>query len=893
MNNQNIINKSISDEMKESYLDYSMSVIVSRALPDVRDGLKPSQRRILVAMNDLHLTPDAHYRKSAKIAGDTSGNYHPHGEAVIYPTMVKMAQDFSLRYPLVDGQGNFGSIDGDPPAAMRYTEAKMAKPTIDMITDIEKATVTHIGNYDATRTEPSVLPALFPNLLCNGTDGIAVGMATRIPPHNLVEVVTVLREMIKMGNKWTGKALYNELRLAKESKERTPRVLNGSPEDIYENYIPVDTPDRAIELDKIRKQLSQEPIITLYPEFESEISIQEIMKFIPGPDFPTGAIIYDQKEIENAYATGRGRILIRAKAAIEEDKKGRFTIVITEVPYQVNKSAMQEKIADLVKDKKIEGISDIRDESNREGLRVVITLKKEAQPKVVLNKLFKYTEMQKSYNANMIALVDGEPRTLNLKNMLELYLTHRFKITIRKYEFEIASAKFRAHILEGYLKALDVIDEIISTIRASKTQEDALNNLIEKFDFTQAQAQAILDMQLRRLAALERQKIEDEYKEISKKIDLYTKILSSDTEVLKEIDQDLAYLQDKYSDPRRTKVVKGKVDEITVEDIVAEEETLITISHTGYIKRASPQIYKTQNRGGKGIIGATTKEDDYIEHAIACSTHDELLIFTNFGKVYSLKAHEIPDFKRTAKGIPIVNLLQLSQNESVTTVLVNNNATCGINDDVTTEASKELPVKYLFMATKHGYVKKTDICNFQNIRNSGLVAIKLNDQDELGWVEKTTGQDKIMLITKKGKCIRFNEKDVREMGRTARGVTGIRMKQDGDNVIAMVKANNEDEKLLVISEKGMGKTTKLSQYTPQRRGGSGIFTFRMKAVGKTGLLVNAKIVSKSITEAMIISEKGIIIKVPISSIKELNRQTSGVKVMNMSGDDKVSAIVLL
>ncbi len=890
---QTIIKKPISEEMKESYLDYSMSVIVSRALPDIRDGLKPSQRRILYAMNQLGITFSSKYVKSARVVGEVIGKYHPHGDTGVYYAMVKQAQDFSSRYPLVDGQGNFGSIDGDNPAAMRYTEAKMAKIAADMIGDIDKSTVTYTANYDGTRTEPSVLPALFPNLLCNGSDGIAVGMATRIPPHNMVEVVSALREMVAKGNKWTGTALYNELRLAKEKREKTPTVLNSSPEDLYENYLPADMPDREKKLEEIRAKITEEPIVTVYPEFESDISIEEIMKFIPGPDFPTGAIIYDRKEIEKAYATGRGRVLIRAKATIEEDKKDRFIIVITEVPYQVNKASMIEKIANLVKDKKIEGISDIRDESNREGIRVVITIKKDAQPKVVLNKLYKYTEMQKAYNTNMIALVDGEPRTLNLKNILELYITHRFKIIIRKYEFELASARYRAHILEGYLKALDMIDEVIATIRASKTQEDALKNLMTKFDFTQAQAQAILDMQLRRLAALEKEKLQSEYEDISEKIKLYTNILSSDAEVLKEIDRDLEYLLEKYPDPRRTKVVKGKVDEITIEDIVAEEDTLITISNAGYIKRTSPDLYKTQKRGGKGIIGATTKENDYIEHALLCSTHDELLLFSNFGKVYSIRAHEIPEYKRAAKGLPIVNLVQLSQDENITAVLVNNEASEDTDDEEVKKKTAGKPTKYLFMATRHGRIKKTDISQFQNIRSSGLVAIKLKDGDELGWVEKTTGEDKIMLITKFGKSIRFKESDVREMGRAAQGVTGIKFKKDGDEVISMVKANDDNQKLLVISEKGMGKSTKLKHYAVQKRGGSGVFTFRMKAMDKTGALVNAKIIRDEVEEAVLISEKGIIIKVPIESLKELGRQTSGVKIMNMNGEDKVSAIVLL
>jgi len=600
-----IIHRSIVDEMKTNYLDYSMSVIVARALPEVRDGLKPSQRRILVAMNDLGLTPSAHFRKSAKIAGDTSGNYHPHGEAVVYPTMVKMAQDFAMRYTLVHGQGNFGSIDGDMPAAMRYTEAKMTKITMEMLRDLDRGTVLFTPNYDYTKDEPTILPTVFPNLICNGSDGIAVGMATKIAPHNLSEVVDALREMIKRGNTWKGKALYNELREKKEKAERIPTTLPSAPHNYFENYINQSLTDqeKEVKIAELAKLLNDdyesEDYSTLYPEFESDITTEELVDFIPGPDFPTGGTIYDKKEVLNTYATGRGRILCRAKASIEEGKAGRFNIIITEIPYQVNKAHLILNIANLVKEKKVEGISDIRDESNREGMRIVIVLKKESQPKIVLNKLYKFTEMQKAFNSNMISLVDNEPQTLNLKNMLELFLTHRITITVRRYEFDLAQARFRAHILEGYLKALDAIDEVIATIRASKTQEEAKINLITKFDFTEAQAVAILEMQLRRLAALERQKIQDEFDELTNSIASYVKTLSDQGEILRVIDEDLATLKEKFGDERRTKVVAGKVDEISEEDIVQAAETFVTISHGGYIKRLSPDTYKLQRRGGK------------------------------------------------------------------------------------------------------------------------------------------------------------------------------------------------------------------------------------------------------------------------------------------------------
>ncbi|MBD3329310.1 DNA gyrase subunit A [Candidatus Dojkabacteria bacterium] len=895
-----VVRQSIVKEMKSNYLDYSMSVIVSRALPDVRDGLKPSQRRILVAMNDLNLKPGSHYRKSAKIAGDTSGNYHPHGEQVVYPTMVKMAQDFSTRYPLVDGQGNFGSIDGDTPAAMRYTEARMGKITSAMIQDLEKGTVTYIPNYDATRTEPTILPTVFPNLLCNGSDGIAVGMATKIPPHNMTEVVTALREMIKKGNKWKGEALYNDLREKKEKKEKTPRVLNSAPEDLLENYVHEDDPDREEKIAEIRKQIresDEDKVVTLYPKFESGISLDELIEIIPGPDFPTGGTIYNRKEVLKAYETGRGRVLMRAKASIQEGKRNRMRIIVTEVPYQVNKAHMISKIADLAKEKKITGISDIRDESNREGIRVVIKLKKDAQPKVVLNKLYKYTEMQKAFNANMIALVNGEPKTLNLKRMLELFITHRIEITIRRYEFELAQNRYRGHILEGYLKALDLIDEVIKLIRASKTQEEAKDNMIKEFDFTEVQAQAILDMQLRRLAALEKQKIEDEFAEIKDRIKLYTGILGDNSEILKVIDRDLEEVIEKYGDDRRTKVVKGKVDEISEEDIIAEEDTFVTITRAGYVKRVSPDVYKTQKRGGKGKIGATTKEGDYVEHAVLCSTHDVLLLFTNRGRVFDLKTYDIPESGRTAKGLPIVNLIQIEQGEIITSVLKRTN---GINtvqntnemadDDDGGSVKPDNKKKYLFMATEKGVVKKTDISEFENIRSSGLIAIKLQQGDELGWVQPTTGEDEIMLITRKGKSIRFSEDDVRSQGRNTQGVTGIKFKFEDDEVISMIVVGKDSDKLFVISEKGYGKMTELKQYSNQNRGGSGIYTFQIRK--KTGDLVAADLINGDIDEMVVMSKNGVVIRLETKGLPKLNRQTSGVKIMDMKGDDEVTAMVL-
>lgn len=878
--------RSITDEMKSRYIDYSMSVIVSRALPEIKDGLKPSQRRILVAMNDMNLSPTAHYRKSAKIAGDTSGNYHPHGEAVVYPTMVKLAQEFSTRYPLVDGQGNFGSIDGDPPAAMRYTEARMAKVTPLLLNDLEKGTVAYTLNYDGTRLEPTVLPAEFPQLLANGADGIAVGMATKIPPHNLGELIEALREMIKRGNKWEGTAVYDELRKAREGTEDIPMTLESKPEDLLNNYINPNDLKRVERREEIKARL--EGGEKLYPEFKSEITPEELMSIIPGPDFPTGGTIYDKNEILNAYSTGRGRILQRAKASIEEGKQGRYEIIISEIPYQVNKAYLIEKIADLVREKKIEGISDIRDESNREGMRVLIVLKRDANPKTVLNKLYKYTEMQKVFNANMISIVDQEPKTLTLKQMLELFLSFRFTVVIRRFEYEIAEAKYRGHILEGLLKALDILDEVIATIRGSKTQEDARNNLMQKFDFTHVQAQAILDMQLRKLAALEREKLQDEFKGIVAKIEEYTAILASQDKLLEVIDSELAQVAEKHADERRTKVVKGKVDEIAEEDLIASEDTLVTISQQGYIKRVNPSAYKTQHRGGKGVVGATTKEDDYVAHAVLCNTHDDLMLFTNKGRVFRIRVFEVPEYGRTAKGLPLVNLIQLEQGELATSLLTMSRE--GVVDQE--EGGNKREIKFLFMATKQGTVKKTDIADFEKIRSSGLIAVKLGSGDELLWVKPTTGEDDIMLVSKNGKSIRFSEADVRQTGRNTMGVRGMKFKLENDELISMDVVKNKEGFLFTLSENGYGKMSKLNEYAQQGRGGSGIFTFRVAS--KTGDLVVARIIDNpKESEIVVISTKGQVIRSEMKAIPTLSRQTSGVKVMSLKKDDYVAALATL
>jgi DNA gyrase subunit A len=882
--------RSIVDEMKSNFIDYSMSVIVSRALPEVQDGLKPSQRRILVAMNDLGLKPNAHFRKSAKIAGDTSGNYHPHGEGVVYPTMVKLAQPFSMRYPLVHGQGNFGSIDGDPPAAMRYTEAKLSKIAPELLNDLNKGTVTYRVNYDGTRLEPTVLPALFPNLLANGSQGIAVGMATQIPPHNLTELIEALQEMVDRGNKWEGTAIYNQLRKAKELKEVIPQTLNSNPEHYLENYVDTKEIDYMDEINAIEEKI-KESEEKIYPKFKSEITPSELIEIIPGPDFPTGSTIYDQKEILNAYATGRGRILQRAKASIVEGKNGRFQIVVTEVPYQVNKAHMIEKIADLVKDKKVEGIADIRDESNKDGIRVVIILKKDAQPKAVLNKLYKYTEMQKAFNANMIALVENEPKTLSLKRMLELFLSFRITVTIRRYEYELAEARYRGHILEGLLKALDILDEIIATIRKSKTQDTAKTNLMDKYEFTEVQAQAILDMQLRRLAALEKVKLQNEFKDIKSKIEEYNEVLGSEDNILEVVNNDLQMIKETYGDERRTKVVKGKVGEISEEDMVASEETLVTITNSGYIKRVNPGSYRSQKRGGKGVNGGDTKEGDFVEHAILCNTLDELLLFTNKGKVYNLRVFEIPEYGRTAKGLPLVNLLQLEQDETVNSFVTRDpKGKVGKGKVEGEEESKSN--KYFTMATKNGIIKKTEIGEYENIRSNGLIAINLEQGDELTWVRPTTGEDDLILVTAEGKSIRFDESEVRAMGRTAKGVTAMKFKTDSDYIVSMDVVEDEKYRLLTVSEKGYAKMTELSKYNAQKRAGSGIYTFDVTE--KTGNVAAARILDNpNETEIVIISEKSKVIRSTLQAVPTQGRQTSGVKIMNLDKGDRVATLALM
>jgi DNA gyrase subunit A len=769
-----------------------------------------------------------------------------------------------------------------------------------MLQDLEKGTVTFIQNYDGTRLEPTVLPTLFPNLLCNGSDGIAVGMATKIPPHNLTEVIDALREMIKRGNEWEGKAVYNELRKEKEEAEDIPRTLNKQPESYFENYVK-DDEKLEEEIEELKSKFNTDPDngdkeIALYPDFRADINPEELIEIVPGPDFPLGGTIYDRDEILNAYSTGRGRILMRAKAKIVEAKRGKMHIVVTEIPYQVNKATLITKIADLVKDKKIEGITDIRDESTTEGMRIVIILKRDAQPKTVLNKLYKYTQMQYAFNANMISLVEQEPQTLSLKRMLELFLSFRITVTIRRYEYDLAEARYRGHIVEGLLKALDMLDEVIATIRASKTQQDAKDNLIDKFEFTEVQAQAILDMQLRRLAALEREKLEDEYKDLSKNIKKYNKILGSHDEILKVVDQDLEMVKEKYGDERRTKVVKGKAGEFSEEDLVANEETFVTLSHEGYIKRVSPSTYRTQKRGGKGVAGAKMKEGDYIEHAFSCMTHDDLLLFTNKGKVYNIKVFEVPEYGRTAKGLPLVNLVAISQDEIVTSVLTRSSEGVMGEDEIQEEQDKKKVVnpkdfKYLFMTTKNGVVKKTVVEDFENIRSTGLIAINLDEGDELDWVRATTGKDEIMLVTKEGRSILFNEEEVRDTGRATRGVIGIKFKSDSDEIVSMNPIRTDEVQLFTISENGYGKMTKLSEYSTQGRGGTGVYTFKVSK--KTGRVAVARVMDHPEAEIVLISENGIVIRSKIDNIPTQGRHTSGVRVMKLNKSDTVAAMAIV
>jgi DNA gyrase subunit A len=812
--------REITEEMKESYLDYAMSVIISRALPDVRDGLKPVHRRILYAMHGLGLSSSAKYRKSAAVVGEVLAKFHPHGDAAVYESMVKMAQDFHTRYPLIDGQGNFGSLDGDNAAAFRYTEARLSKISEEMLIDIEKETVDWVDNYDGTRREPTVLPAKLPQLLLNGSMGIAVGMATNIPPHNLGELVDGIIFLID------------------------------------------------------------------HPKATTE----ELCQFIKGPDFPTGGSIYDRQAIIQTYSTGRGPIVTRAKTEIVEKKAGQFQILITEMTYGVNKANLIAKIADLVKEKRIEGIKDIRDESDKEGVRIVIDLKSDAYPKKILNRLFKLTDLQKTFHLNMLALVDGlQPQVLSLKAVLEHYIKHRQQVVTRRAQFELKQAKERAHILEGLSKALDHIDAVINTIKKSSTREVAHQNLIKKFKLTDKQATAILEMKLQALAGLEQKKIKDELKEKKKLIQELEALLKSPKKVLTVIKKELQEIKRKYSDERRTKVYAGPVGQFKEEELVPEEECIIILTQGGYIKRVNPQAYRAQKRGGKGIIGITPRQEDVVGHFLSASSHDNILFFTGKGRVFQTKAYEIPEASRTARGQAIVNILQMGPDEKVTAVVP--------------LSSKKSTAKFLLMATKNGIVKKTAVQDFEHVRRSGLIAIKLDKEDELRWAKPTTGQDEVILVTAKGQSIRFQEKDVRAMGRTAAGVRGIRLKK-GDEVVGMdiisadsaQKTKNKEQRpknrnLLIVTENGFGKKTDLQYYKLQKRGGSGIKT--AKIINKTGNIVASQILGPEQEDLIAISQRGQVIRTKLKDISSLGRATQGVKIMKLDRGDKVASVTCI
>ena len=798
--------QTIESEMEKSYLDYAMSVIVSRALPDVRDGLKPVHRRILFAMHSLGLRSNARYRKSATVVGEVLGKYHPHGDSSVYEAMVRMAQNFSMRYMLVDGQGNFGSMDGDGAAAMRYTEAKMTKFAEEMLIDIDKDTVDFMPNYDGSQKEPKVMPAKVPNLLLNGVQGIAVGMATNIPTHNLTEIVD--------------------------------GVI----------YI-IDNP---------------------------EATLADLTKIVKGPDFPTGAVIFDDGGIAQAYSTGRGSITMRAVAEIEEDAKGKERIIITEVPYQTNKATLVEKIADLVKEKKVVGISDLRDESAKEEVRIVIELKKDAYANKILNQLYKLTPMQTAFHVNMLALVDGiQPRILNLEMVLRYYLSHRKTVVRRRTEFELQKAKDRAHILEGLRIALDQIDAVISTIRGSNTQDEARKNLISKFKLSEIQANAILAMQLRTLAGLERKKIEDEYEELQKLIKKLEEILSDESNILKVIREELEDVKEKYGDKRRTQIIKRAIGNFKDEDLIPDEEVVITLTKGNYIKRIVASEYRAQGRGGKGKIGMATKEEDVVEHVVQARTHDTILFFTTLGRVFKLKVYEIPPAGRTAKGQSIVNVLSLSPEEKVTSLV---------------SVKKDDSSKYLFMTTKNGTVKKTALLDFANIRQSGIVAIKLDAGDELSWVKKTAGEDNIIISTSMAQAIRFKESDARSMGRATRGVRGIRLRKD-DTVVGMDVISGEDQLMLVIMQNGYGKITKSNQFSSHNRGGVGIKAGVVTA--KTGRAVDVRIISSREDDVLIISKQGQVIRLKLSAIPVIGRSTQGVRIMRMAAGDEIASIALM
>ncbi|OGM86577.1 DNA gyrase subunit A [Candidatus Woesebacteria bacterium RIFOXYD1_FULL_33_11] len=858
-----ILNAEITAELSKSYVDYAMSVIVARALPDVKDGLKPVHRRILYAMAQMGLKHSGSFTKSAKVVGEVLGKYHPHGDTAVYDTMVRLAQDFSMRYPLVKGQGNFGSVDGDSAAAMRYTEVKLSSISEYLLMDIEKDTVDYIDNFDATLKEPVFMPALLPNLLLMGSEGIAVGMATKIPPHNLTEVIDAITLMVKRG-----KVIIEDEKIHTLENEFVIKKIN-------------------LIAEGSEKSFTQEEVDPKSISFETDTTIDEICEILPGPDFPTGGAIYDANSLKEVYATGRGRIVVRGIAEISENKSGKTQIIISEIPYQVNKAEMVAKIAELVKDKKLVGISDLRDESDKDGMRVVIELKRDAKPKSVLNNIYKHTRLQTTFPANFVALVDGTPHTLNLKQILTEYIKHRQKVVVRRTIFELTEAKRRAHILEGLKIALDNLDAVIKTIRESKTQEEAKENLMKRFKLSEIQSTAILDMQLRRLAALEREKIENEYEDIKKLIDSLIAILKDPQRILEIINTELSELKAKFGDSRKTKIYKSKIGEFSEEDLVAKEDVLVTVTRTGYIKRVSRNAYKAQRRGGKGVIGMTTKEEDEIDHLVTASTHDQILFFTNKGRVFGAKAYEIPESSRQAKGQALVNFLNLEQGEDIKSIL---------------PMDKESSAKNLILATASGIIKKTELKQFENLRTNGLIAIKLQGTDSLISAHLTFGSDNIMLLTQKGMSIRFPEGNVRPMGRATTGVTGVKMTA-GDSVIGMEvfpeklgvpvdKRKKVFRDILTLSIHGLGKRTRFDLFPIQKRAGKGVKACIVSA--KTGDLACASLVTENSDQLVITSKKGQVIKLPVKNIPQLGRVTQGVIIMRFAnkGDSIAAATVL-
>jgi len=796
----------IDEQMRSAYLDYAMSVIVARALPDARDGLKPVHRRILYAMHDMGLRANTSYRKSARIVGEVLGKYHPHGDSAVYDTMARLAQDYSMRYTLVDGQGNFGSIDGDAPAAMRYTEARLASMAEEMLADIEKNTVDFAPNFDDSLQEPVVLPARLPNLLLNGSSGIAVGMATNIPPHNLRELVSALTYLI-------------------------------------DNYDRLD-----------------------------EISIEDLIKLIPGPDFPTGGVIIGSEGIRQAYSTGRGRIVLRGLAHIEEMGTRRHRIVITQIPYQLNKSNLVERIAELVRKGRLTDISDLRDESDRRGMSIIIELKRGAQPRKILNQLYKYTPLQSTYGAQLLALVDGEPRLITLKRALQIFIDHRREVVSRRTKFELDKARARAHILEGLLIALANLDEVIQTIRQSPDADVAKERLMARFDLSEKQAQAILDMQLRRLAALERQKIEAEQHELLARIAFLEELLANPQKILAAIKEDLNELAEKYGDERRTHIAYGATGDFDEEDLITDEAVLISITQRGYIKRVVAKAFRAQGRGGRGVTGHATRDEDEVIMLIPARTLDTLLFFSDRGKVYSEKAYQIPDADRTGRGIPVVNVLALEANENITAVV---------------PVPDFNAAKYCMMATRRGRTKRVMLSHFASVRPSGLIAISLADGDELGWVRLTHGNDDVILVTEQGQALRFVESEVRPMGRTAAGVIGIRL-GEGDRVTSM-EVVEPDGDLLVVTTRGMGKRTPLHEYPSRSRATRGVLTIAKKAMGKIGVIAAARVVQEA-DDLTLISTGGVVLRTKVKTISQSSRSTQGVAIMNLQTGDSVASV---